>query len=136
MKAGVRKEMQEKERIEKEAKEGTGKGLGGLLAYDDSDEEDSDGVGDTAKEGVAQKQGQQLDVSVGVDGLDGAPQAGIETGNAVVLQAANADVDEEARKEARRARAKEWAEKRRLQKLASGQDGLGQKEEGISGAVS
>lgn len=131
MKAKVRKEMEEKEREEKEAKEGKGKGLGGLMAYDDSDDEDSDNAGNAEKGDNGDQQGQQSEVPTGMDGVDDAANAGVDIAPVDVVQEdkGTMDVGEEARKEARRARAKEWAEKRRLQKLASEKDLPSQKED-------
>lgn len=133
MKAGVKKEMAEKERKEKEAKEGKGKWLGGLMAYDDSDEEGDSDV-EKEKKDDGEKQGQPSEVSMNADGGDDTAKTGAD---AVPREVAKEDkvavaADEEARREARRARAKEWAEKRRLQKLASEQEGPSQKEESSS----
>jgi hypothetical protein len=99
----------------REEKAGKGKekekaaGIGGLVGYGDSDEEEEesgDPVGEAA--GRAEK--------VTEEAMDGGGEVGLDRtlmGETVVVR----DADEEAAKEARRTRAREWAEKRRAEKM-------------------
>lgn len=110
--------MQEKEEREKREGEGKGKGLGGLMGYDDSDEE-SDGDEEKPEEATDKENNGENSSTITVDAESRVTEHIVKDG--VTYDGDyTVDVEEEARKEARRARAKEWAEKRRLQKAGEG----------------
>ena len=101
LKAEVRLEIAREKEKEKEKARGA-QALGGLMGYEDSDEGEGNEEAGDGKEG-AQKE-------------NGATSVNASAAETKDERAESGTGDDEAIKEARRARAKEWAEKRRAER--------------------
>lgn len=97
-------------RAEKEGKVEKKANLGGLMAYGDSDESEEE------EDEAVEEDGKKGEEDIGGDGegrgKEGEVMEGIQVGSD------DTSVDEEALKDARRARAREWVERRRAIKAA------------------